>query len=275
MTLDLRTLFTYDANGNIISVINSSSGIHYKYDLFGNMIEVNFFDGSSEQYSYDSRGKRIKKKGKAGDTTYYAFNEESVQFERNIKKIVVGNIIAEARELACFTDGAAPEQTIIPDEKAGLSTLSTLDVVSLLDFVVNKTAEPEELSIADVNNDLKVSLEDVESISNTLLSSTRPGGTYVRTVIADTAYLKVSGIMIMSVKNGDLSYPTYYLTDHLGSSSVVLNSTGTEIGRQEYYPFGSTLKVTGAVPQVSVHWKGKRLFNRSVLLQIQDTTTRR
>ncbi len=40
---------------------------------------------------------------------------------------------------------------------------------------------------------------------------------------------------------GDTKPPIqYFLDDHLGSSSVVLSETGTELSREEYYPFGET-----------------------------------
>jgi hypothetical protein len=40
---------------------------------------------------------------------------------------------------------------------------------------------------------------------------------------------------------GDTKPPIqYFLDDHLGSSSVSLTDNGTEVSREEYYPFGET-----------------------------------
>ncbi|MBK0403317.1 hypothetical protein I5M27_09990 [Adhaeribacter sp. BT258] len=52
-------------------------------------------------------------------------------------------------------------------------------------------------------------------------------------------------IATIRVRNGaDPDDPTpntkYFLDDHLGSSSVVLDSAGSLINREEYYPFGET-----------------------------------
>ena len=39
----------------------------------------------------------------------------------------------------------------------------------------------------------------------------------------------------------------FVLSDHLGSTSVITNSSGAEVGRMGYYPFGETRYSTGSL----------------------------
>lgn len=59
-----------------------------------------------------------------------------------------------------------------------------------------------------------------------------------------TSYYSGAGAQIMRV-NGTVSY---LLTDHLGSTSVTLDASGTVIGEQRYYAFGETRLSSGAMP---------------------------
>ena len=63
------------------------------------------------------------------------------------------------------------------------------------------------------------------------------GGTVTKT----TVYYPAAGAMRV---NGTLYY---MLKDHLGSSSVVTDSTGAVVGEQRYYPFGETRLATGSM----------------------------
>ena len=40
------------------------------------------------------------------------------------------------------------------------------------------------------------------------------------------------------VKNGNNLQPRYYITDHLGSTRVVLDNFGSVLERYDYYPYG-------------------------------------
>jgi len=60
-------------------------------------------------------------------------------------------------------------------------------------------------------------------------------------VTKTTVYYPVAGAMRI---NGTLYYT---LKDHLGSASVVTDSTGAVVGEQRYYPFGETRLTTGTI----------------------------
>ena len=61
------------------------------------------------------------------------------------------------------------------------------------------------------------------------------------TVTGTTTYYPASGAMRV---NGTLYY---VLKDHLGSASVVTDSSGNIVGEQRYYPFGETRLMTGTL----------------------------
>jgi YD repeat-containing protein len=63
------------------------------------------------------------------------------------------------------------------------------------------------------------------------------GGAVTRTV----TYYPVSGAMRIN------STLYYILKDHLGSASVVTNSSGVTVGEQRYYPYGETRVSTGTI----------------------------
>ncbi len=65
------------------------------------------------------------------------------------------------------------------------------------------------------------------------------GGAVTRTI----TYYPVAGAMRISTNNA-----VYYaLKDHLGSASVVTDSSGTIVGTQRYYPYGETRVTTGTM----------------------------
>jgi RHS repeat-associated protein len=59
----------------------------------------------------------------------------------------------------------------------------------------------------------------------------------------------------------------FLLTDHLGSTSVVLGSSGTITARQTYYPFGTIRSATGASP-TDKGFTGQRLDSYIKLIQM-------
>ncbi len=48
------------------------------------------------------------------------------------------------------------------------------------------------------------------------------------------------------VKNGNNLQPRYYITDHLGSTRVVLDNFGSVLERYDYYPYGEIVPVSVA-----------------------------
>ncbi len=63
------------------------------------------------------------------------------------------------------------------------------------------------------------------------------GGSVTRTI----TYYPAGGAMRIN------STLYYILKDHLGSASVITNSTGAVVGEQRYYPFGETRLTTGTI----------------------------
>ena len=63
---------------------------------------------------------------------------------------------------------------------------------------------------------------------------------------ASVALESVAAVGGRIVKNGNNLQPRYYITDHLGSTRVVLSNAGTVLERYDYYPYGGIVPVTVA-----------------------------
>jgi RHS repeat-associated protein len=69
-----RHAYTYDANGNRLSM-DSEEGTHsYSYDGDNRLLTVDYADGSTESFTYDATGNRISKTTD-GTTTNYTYDE--------------------------------------------------------------------------------------------------------------------------------------------------------------------------------------------------------
>jgi RHS repeat-associated protein len=66
------------------------------------------------------------------------------------------------------------------------------------------------------------------------------------TVTRTVTYYPAGGAMRISIVGGSNSV-YYILKDHLGSASVVTDSTGTIVGEQRYYPYGETRVTSGTI----------------------------
>ena len=67
-------------------------------------------------------------------------------------------------------------------------------------------------------------------------------GTVTRTV----TYYPAGGAMRVNISGGSNSV-YYLLKDHLGSASVVTDSSGNTVGEQRYYAYGETRLSTGTI----------------------------
>jgi RHS repeat-associated protein len=65
-------------------------------------------------------------------------------------------------------------------------------------------------------------------------------------VMRTITYYPAGGAMRINISGGSNSV-YYILKDHLGSASVVTDSTGTIVGEQRYYPYGETRFTSGTI----------------------------
>jgi RHS repeat-associated protein len=69
------TSFTYDANGNQISMIDAlNHTTTYEYDANNRRIKTNYADGTFETIAYDASGRPISKTDQAGKTTQFEYD---------------------------------------------------------------------------------------------------------------------------------------------------------------------------------------------------------
>jgi len=84
--------YTYDANANRISKINADTGevvMNYSYDESNKLTAVNFSDGTSISFTYDSGGSLIKKIDKYGIPIYFYGGESQVGSDKD--KFIIQN----------------------------------------------------------------------------------------------------------------------------------------------------------------------------------------
>ncbi len=62
-----------------------------------------------------------------------------------------------------------------------------------------------------------------------------------------TQYYPAGGAMRVTTDSPETDTLYFILSDHLGSTSVITNSSGIEVGRMGYYPFGETRYSTGSL----------------------------
>lgn len=73
--------YTYDANGNILSIYDGKQTTNYEYDKLNRLIKITPQQGNSIVYSYNLKGDRIEESGSSFydnfATTSYKFNVEN------------------------------------------------------------------------------------------------------------------------------------------------------------------------------------------------------
>jgi RHS repeat-associated protein len=244
--------YTYDYNGNIKRKINTLglNNMTYNYNHYGQLQSLVVGNSSTDYYYYNNDSKRVKKTDRYGINYYYLYDGDNIVFDRKIQQVLIGDVDVAVTSATKVDPGSQAQAS---------SALSSLDVVTILDYVTGGKSVPSSKVAADYNQDSEVSINDVVSMAETLYSSSPwpPPKPRYRTVVTNTAYVDVEGIRLLSIENANTAGPKYYLADHLGSSSVITDSTGKEIGREEYYPFGETLASSGGTERYKFTGKEK------------------
>ena len=82
--------YLYDANGNLISKTVGGQTTSYTWDGYDHLARIDFADGSHAAYTYDVDGRRLSKRERNGQMTYYIYEELNLVQELN----AAGNVIA-------------------------------------------------------------------------------------------------------------------------------------------------------------------------------------
>ncbi|WP_026733597.1 RHS repeat-associated core domain-containing protein [Fischerella sp. PCC 9605] len=74
--LGQRTEFTYEPNFELLESVTDPRGnaISYDYDELGNLVQIEYADGSSESFSYDEKGNVVCSLNRRGEEITYRYN---------------------------------------------------------------------------------------------------------------------------------------------------------------------------------------------------------
>ncbi|MFH1360483.1 MAG: RHS repeat-associated core domain-containing protein [Candidatus Omnitrophota bacterium] len=221
---DETRTFSYDKNGNILSKLFEKTGqpnqtTSYVYDDYNNMIQLTLPNSAVETYDYAGSGKRIKKIDSQSREFVYIYDGNSVVFDRQLNGFVAGD-----------TNG---------DRFVDID-----DMVYLMAYIFTGGSAPEPLAIGDCDGSGGIDIDDIVYLQAYIFTG-GPAPILPENLSLNTAYLDVNGIRLLSVSEGNLGNIKYYLSDQVGSASVIANSQGAEINRKEYYPFGNAFSSSG------------------------------
>jgi RHS repeat-associated protein len=189
----------------------TDSEMVFVYDCYGNLVSVDRSDGGVESYRYNGDGLRVQRVERVGKEFVYIFDGSDVCFDRRVN-FKIGDV----------TDDGG---------------ITASDYVYLLSYLFRGGPAPDPLCVADVNGDGQVGPGDLTYLLNYLYRGgpepvPNPGCSI------NMSYVRVGGVRLLELRDGDLGRVVYPLTDQIGSSSVIVDADGVEIARKEYYPFG-------------------------------------
>ncbi len=244
--------YRYDANGNVLSIedlLYAPAQVQsFSYDALDRLTAASanggFGSAYSDSYGYDSRGRMSSMDGAA--LNYGATRSGTCQ-------------------AASLTPAAPTGIAHAVASKSGGKTYS-------YDCNGNMIGRGNQTLIYDAEN----RLVEVQENSVTMAEYTYDGdGNRVKSVvygtgeIVTTYYVGMYYEKIVTVDGGgtttawkkyyyagasrlamreDTDNPLYLMGDHLGSTSLVVNTSGAQVARRSYLPFGSEWAASGTVP---------------------------
>ncbi|MCY7487505.1 RHS repeat-associated core domain-containing protein [Paenibacillus alvei] len=210
--------YTYDKDGNRLTMREDGKTTTYKYDPAGRMIQA-----GKEQFKYDANGNLIKQSGgKQGHVTYSytGYNKlKSVQYDDRSKV---------EYEYDAFLDKIARTESLIdPRQQAGQEEALTKQRMYYLNDGLNVMKEYGE------------NLEPIAQYyeANGQIISRR-AFQYTGRDNIDVPLNKRSRPQVRGMLRGDM---TYYLHDQLGSVTHITDRTGETLEQYRYEAFGSLM----------------------------------
>lgn len=208
-----RTL-TYDANGNL----TGDGEFTYAWDAENRLvraIQVGVRSGPDVRYHYDGLGRR-----------FLIEDRRSQQVTRR-RYVWIGNQIAEERNSPA---GAYPLPTSFP-------ATPTTDAEMSADYAEHAAELQRQVAAAEQARAAATALKEATRQASPLLDP----ATLVEVETVETRFF-AAGLQVAGVAVFDLE-------DHLGSTRLALDGTGSVVGRHVYDPFGNLSTTLGDAPK--------------------------
>lgn len=242
-------LISYDANGNLLSLTrgtNSPIAYHYSdankpnqlssvtgglaatysYDANGNMT----YDNTKGEFTYDYRNLPIKVT--TNDTVIeYAYDASGQRIRKTLKNN--GNTLSET----IYIRGTGGN--VIAEYRDG-----QIDHFNIYgNGLIGKLAPANRL--VTINNQTISGTQTIQASDSVLVTG--------ESIIQDEVTLEAGS----QIQIADKRY--YYLSDHLGSTRVVLDQNGNVDSWTDYYPFGKEARGSSTVNAPKEGFSGKQL----------------
>ena len=239
-----NVVYGYDGNGNLAS----KPGFVYQFDPKDRLQRVNrTTDGAVIDYLYDYKHQRKRKSvniGGQSQTTLYMDRYTEVRQDRLVKNIFAGDRLV-----------ARVEQPFSPNGLTGGAMLTAEDfdinpkdgVISLAEIRA-QGVDPNALEPAEAADALRL-YQANQDINPNLLS-----------------FATIAQVLHGMDKNpASVNAKTYfYLPDHLGSASIVMDDKGNMVEQSVFYPYGQDRSRIGAIKS-EYRFTGKELDDETGL----------
>ncbi|MCP4111453.1 MAG: hypothetical protein GY749_38985 [Desulfobacteraceae bacterium] len=233
--------YTYDANGNI----RTKTGYTFTFDYKDRMTAMNrASDGLQATYKYDYEGNRVIKETTKDGRTIYIDKFAEVRGDRFIVHIYAGD-----RRVARISKPFDAAALITEPDVSDFDDFDTDSngTISLAEIRA-KGDDPQKAELGDVRDALKIYRKYIGDANSPMAFKN----------IADAVHeLGVQG------EEGEIE-THFYIPDHLGSASVMVDKYGNVVEESVCYPYGMNRKRTGEF-EAEYRFTGKELDGESGL----------
>ncbi len=221
--------YSRDNIGNITAItdtLNPSNTKSYSYDSL-NRLTIATGQWGAITYAYDSVGNRTYETTNTGNTTYtYTTNTNklaSVFGEKNLSFSYDNN---------GNTTGENNRQFIYNQNQRLTQVTDTGTVLG--EYIYNGNGQRADKLIPSQN---KCTVFHYDQNGLLITESTRTGN-------IKAEYIYLNGQPLAKIENNNVYY---YLNDHLGTPSLMTDSSGSVSWQGEFLPFGEPLSITGSI----------------------------
>ena len=249
----VTTTYTYDANNYRLKTLKTVKGsttlqdLAYTFDAGGNVTALTDTKHGNQTFGYDDIDRLTSATGSYG-TINYTYNE-------------LGNMLSNS-QVGTYSYPASGSTSVRPHAVSsagshtytydangnmtiGAGRIITYDEENRLDQVIKGSATTTFVYDGDGGR-----VKKTVTNNGTVTATTYIGKLYVcegTTVPLSCAKMIIAGSQRIAMVQVDSGAVSYFHHDHLGSTSVLTDSTGASEQDVAYYPYGDTRANTGNV----------------------------
>ncbi len=219
--------YTYDANGNRMSMATLASTTQYQYDDIGQLAGVTYPDGGQVNYQYDAAGNRTAVTDHALTTQYTTNN------------------LNQYTQVGSASYGYDADGNLVSKTDATGTTSYQYDAENRLVKVVTPKQGTWEYTYDALGNRIAVNHSGVVTrYVHDPIGLVDVAAEYDGSGALVARYTHGLGLVARNAPSG----PAYYAFDGIGHTRQLTNATGAVVNSYDYAPFGEPLQATETVP---------------------------